>query len=76
VDEGRKRVLLIDASVLAARKLLQFEGGKRLPATVSARIFEEEPPSSGARLEVKPVKWKFTLKTRSPKGQSFSFASY
>ena len=29
VDEGRKRVLLIAASILAARKLAQFEGGKR-----------------------------------------------
>jgi hypothetical protein len=36
VDEGRKRVLLIAASILAARKLAQFEGGKRVPATVSA----------------------------------------
>jgi hypothetical protein len=36
VDEGRKRVLLIAASILAARKLAQFDGGKRVPATVSA----------------------------------------
>jgi len=36
VDEGRKRVLLIAVSILAARKLTQFEGGKRVPATVSA----------------------------------------
>ena len=36
VDEGRKRVLLIAASILAARKLAQFEGGKRVPATLSA----------------------------------------
>jgi hypothetical protein len=36
VDEGRKRVLLIMASILAARKLPQFEGGKRVPATLSA----------------------------------------
>jgi hypothetical protein len=36
VDEGRKRVLLIAASILAARKLVQFEGGKRVPATLSA----------------------------------------
>jgi hypothetical protein len=35
VDEGRKRVLLIAASILAARKLALFEGGKRVPATVS-----------------------------------------
>ncbi len=36
VDEGRKRVLLIAASILAARKLAQFDGGKRVPATISA----------------------------------------
>jgi hypothetical protein len=36
VDEGRKRVLLIAASILAARKLAQYDGGKRVPATVSA----------------------------------------
>jgi len=29
VDEGRKRVLLIAASILAARKLAQFDGGKK-----------------------------------------------
>ena len=36
VDEGRKRVLLIVVSTLAARKLAQFDGGKRIPATMSA----------------------------------------
>jgi hypothetical protein len=36
VDEGRKRVLLIAAAILAARKLSQYEGGKRVPATVAA----------------------------------------
>jgi hypothetical protein len=36
VDEGRKRVLLIAASILAARKLAQFDGGKKVPATMSA----------------------------------------
>jgi hypothetical protein len=36
VDEGRKRVLLIAPSILAARKLAQFDGGKRVPATMSA----------------------------------------
>ena len=36
MDEGRKRVLLIAASFLAARKLAQFDGGKRVPATISA----------------------------------------
>lgn len=36
MDEGRKRVLLIAAAILAARKLAQYEGGKRVPATMSA----------------------------------------
>lgn len=36
MDEGRKRVLLIAASILAARKLAQYEGGKRVPATIAA----------------------------------------
>jgi hypothetical protein len=36
VDEGRKRVLLIAASILAARKLSQYEGSRRVPATISA----------------------------------------
>jgi hypothetical protein len=36
VDEGRKRVLLIAASILAARKLAQYDGGKPVPATISA----------------------------------------
>jgi hypothetical protein len=33
---GRKRVLLIAAAILAARKLAQYDGGKRVPATVAA----------------------------------------
>jgi hypothetical protein len=36
MEEGRKRVLLIAASILAARKLAQYDGGKRVPATMSA----------------------------------------
>jgi hypothetical protein len=36
MNEGRKRVLLIAASILAARKLSQFEAGRRVPATMSA----------------------------------------
>lgn len=36
MDEGRKRALLIAASILAARKLAQYDGGKRVPATVAA----------------------------------------
>jgi hypothetical protein len=36
MDEGRKRVLLTSASILAARKLAQYDSGARVPATVSA----------------------------------------
>jgi hypothetical protein len=36
MDEGRKRVLLIAASILAARKLAQYDGGARVPATICA----------------------------------------
>jgi hypothetical protein len=36
MDEGRKRVLLIAASILGARKLAQYDSGARVPATVSA----------------------------------------
>jgi hypothetical protein len=36
VDEGRKRVLLIAAAILAARKLAAYDVGKLVPATVSA----------------------------------------
>ena len=36
MDEGRKRVVGIMASILAARKLAQYDGGKRVPATVAA----------------------------------------
>jgi len=36
VDEGRKRVIGIMASILAARKLANYDGGKRVPATMCA----------------------------------------
>jgi hypothetical protein len=36
MDEGRKRVLLIAASILAARRLAQYEPGTRVPATICA----------------------------------------
>jgi hypothetical protein len=36
MDEGRKRVLLIAAAILAAWKLAQYEGGARVPATICA----------------------------------------
>lgn len=38
MDEGRKRVLLIAASILAAPKLAQFETGRRVRATISATL--------------------------------------
>lgn len=34
MDEGRKRVILIAAAILAAGKLMQFELEKRSPASV------------------------------------------
>jgi len=36
MDKGRKRVLLLPASILAARKLAQVDGGRKIPATLSA----------------------------------------
>ena len=36
MDEGRKSVIGIMAAILAARKLAQYDGGKRVPATVAA----------------------------------------
>lgn len=36
MDEGRKRVLGIMSAILAAQKLAHDDGGKRVPATISA----------------------------------------
>jgi hypothetical protein len=36
VDEGRKRVILIAAAILAARKLANYDPVRRVPATMSA----------------------------------------
>jgi hypothetical protein len=36
VDESRKRVILIAASIPAARKLASYDGGTRVPATICA----------------------------------------
>jgi hypothetical protein len=36
VDEGRNRVIGIMAAILAARKLANYDGGKRVPATICA----------------------------------------
>ena len=36
MDEGRKRVLLIAAAILAARKLAQYPGAQKVPATICA----------------------------------------
>ena len=63
VDEGRKRVLLIAASILSARKLAQYDSGARVPATVAAvadavrwaeRIMEEidrRHPANGSGVD-------------------------
>jgi hypothetical protein len=63
VDEGRKRVLLIAASILAARKLAQYDGGKRVPATMIAiadviRWAEEIMVEIDRRHPVKPTQEK------------------
>jgi hypothetical protein len=54
-------VLLIAASILASRKLAQYDGGKRVPATVAAiadavrwaeqiiRVIDEHWPSERAK---------------------------
>jgi hypothetical protein len=34
--KAARRVLLIAASILAARKLAQYDGGRKVPATMSA----------------------------------------
>jgi len=34
MDEARKRVILIATRILAARKLSQFRGGEKVPATM------------------------------------------
>ena len=61
MDERRKRVLLIAASILAARKLAQYDSGARVPATVSAiadavrwaeRIMEEIDRRYPAKQEI------------------------
>ncbi|MGA2359559.1 MAG: hypothetical protein ABSF66_11190 [Terriglobales bacterium] len=57
MDESRKRVLLIAASILAARKLAQFDSGARVPATVSAiadaiRWAERIPPAIYTRRNI------------------------
>ena len=36
LDEPRKHAMLIAASILAARKLSQYDAGKMVPATVAA----------------------------------------
>ena len=36
MEEGRKRVIGIMAAILAARQLAQWDGGRRVPATVAA----------------------------------------
>ena len=36
MDEGRRRVIATMASILAARKLAQFDSSARVPATINA----------------------------------------
>jgi hypothetical protein len=36
MDEGRKRVILIAAAILAARKLAEYDSGGHVPATIYA----------------------------------------
>jgi hypothetical protein len=36
MEEGRKKVIGIMAAILAARKLAQYDGVKRVPATICA----------------------------------------
>ena len=60
VDEGRKRVIGIMAAILAARKLAQYDGGRRVPATVAAlsdavRWAEEIMRAIDERFPVKTV---------------------
>jgi len=40
VDEGRKRVLLIAASILVARKLAQYDSGARACDALRSRRFD------------------------------------
>jgi len=58
MDEGRKRVIGIMAAILAARKLSQYDGRARVPATVCAisdaiRWAEEIMKEIDARLGTK-----------------------
>jgi hypothetical protein len=61
MDESPKRVIGIMAAILAARKLAQFEGGTRVPATVSViadsiRWAEWIMEETDRRHTVKPTK--------------------
>jgi hypothetical protein len=71
MDEGRKLVLLIAASILAARKLAQYDGGKRVPATVAAIAdavrWAEEIMVEIDRLH--PLKREDDLASGSPRGE-------
>jgi len=65
VDEGRKRVLLIAASILSAPKLAQYEPGKRVPATICAvadsiRWAEEIMEEIDRRHPANPIQQKAT----------------
>jgi hypothetical protein len=67
MDESRKRVIAIMAAILAARKLAQYDGGKRVPATVAAisdavrwaveimREIDERFPAKSSGLQKTPL---------------------
>ena len=62
MDEGRKRVIGVMAVILAARKLAQWDGGKRVPATVAAiadavRWAEEIMREIDARFPSREPEW-------------------
>jgi hypothetical protein len=62
VDESRKRVIAVMASILAARKLAQYDPVRRVPATMSAiadavRWAEEILKEIDQRWPCKSGKW-------------------
>lgn len=59
MDEGRKRTIGIMAAILAARRLAQFDGVKRVPATICAvddamRWSEEIMKKSDEEFRIEP----------------------
>jgi hypothetical protein len=79
VGEGRKRVILIAASILAARKLAQFDPDKRVPATMCTisdsvgRQIMEKVMSVGRR-GMQPTKNKGRLRSMGAVPQTLKHA--